>query len=112
MFGRFFDKTDELEDAEDFKDFATSRNFAAVMHGHKHVPRVSEIDGPHKVAVFGCGSSVGKVPTKDNRIFLSLDRIDINHETGRMSCRLMAERTLGAGMKEWEVHELIYSQDL
>lgn len=112
MFGKFFEKTDELEDAEDFRDFAKERRFAAVMHGHKHVPRVTEILGPQNVAVFGCGSSVGKVPTKDNKLFLSINRIDVNHESGRMSCRLMVERTLGAGMKDWETHELIYSQRL
>jgi hypothetical protein len=112
LFGRFFEKTDELEDADDLRDFSKRRRFVAVMHGHKHIPRVDEIPARQKVAVFGCGSSVGKVPTRDNRMLLSINRIDINHETNRMTCRLMAERTLGAGMTDWETHELIYSQNI
>jgi hypothetical protein len=63
----------------------------------------------------GCGSSVGKVPTNDGRIFLSINRIDVNHQTGSLSCRLMAERTLGAGMSQWdrwESHEILHAQAL
>jgi hypothetical protein len=118
VFGRFFDRAEELEDAPEFNDFLGGRRFAAVLHGHKHIPRIAEIGGPqqignpHRIAVFGCGSSVGKVPTKDNKIFLSVNRIDINHRTSSISCRLMVERTLGAGMEEWEKHELLYAQRL
>jgi 3',5'-cyclic AMP phosphodiesterase CpdA len=117
VFDRFFDSTDALEDASDFNHFVGLRKFAAVLHGHKHIPRVAGIDrpsgvDPHRVAVFGCGSSVGKVRTKDNKVFLSLNRIDINHRAGSMTCRLMAERTLGAGMEKWESHEVLYGQRL
>lgn len=115
IFGRFFEKTDQLEDAADFGDFVRQRRFAAVLHGHKHIPRVASIQGPPPIAVLGCGSSVGKVPTNDGRIFLSLNRIDINHQTGSLSCRLMAERTLGAGVSQWdqwESHEILHAQAL
>jgi len=115
IFGSFFGKTDELEDAQTFRDFAIERKFVAIMHGHKHVPRIDEIveAAPRrKVAVIGCGSSVSKVPTKNNKIFLSINRVDINQETRRMSCRIMVERTIGAGMRDWEAHEIVYSRSI
>ena len=57
--GSLFERTDELQDADTFLDFARQRSFTAVMHGHKHIPRLDM--APGDIPVFGCGSSVGKV---------------------------------------------------
>jgi hypothetical protein len=110
IFGRFFEKTDELEDAPRFRQFAKHRAFAAVLHGHKHIPRIGKLG---EIGIFGCGSSVGKVPTNNDQIYLSVNLVDINRHRRQLSCRLMVEHTPGGGLlPHEETHEMLHQQAL
>lgn len=55
VLGRAFEKTDELEDANAFVEFVEARQMAAILHGHKHIPRLDVTPGG--VPVIGCGST-------------------------------------------------------
>lgn len=104
--GKWFEHTDALEDAPLFLEWVKQRKIAAVLHGHKHIPRVTWKDG---VSVIGCGSTVGKVPTDAiGRTFMSINIITIDVEAGRLSCRVMAERILGAGLATYDSHEILF----
>ena len=107
IIGGAYDKTEELEDAGDFISFVEQRQFAAVLHGHKHIPRVDET--PQGIPVIGCGSSVGKVATNDKRLFMSINLLSINRSTGKIAARLLAERIAGGGLSEYKAHEIVWS---
>jgi hypothetical protein len=107
VLGSAFDTTDELEDATDFVGFVEQRQCAAVLHGHKHIPRLDPT--PAGIPVIGCGSSVGKVKTTDKRPFMSLNLLTINRSTGVLSARLLAERIAGGGITEYKSHEIVLS---
>ena len=107
ILGSAFEKTDELEDASAFVEFAEARQVAAILHGHKHIPRLDATRGG--IPVIGCGSSVGKVNTVDRRPFMSINLLTINRSTGKLSARLLAERIAGGGLSEYRSHEIIFS---
>jgi hypothetical protein len=107
VLGGAFEKTDELEDAAAFVDFVEARQFAAVLHGHKHIPRLDTTQGG--IPVIGCGSSVGKVKTVDARTFMSINLLTINRSTGMLSARLLAERIAGGGLTQYKAHEIVWS---
>jgi 3',5'-cyclic AMP phosphodiesterase CpdA len=104
LFGKKFDKTDELVDAAKFSAFVESRRFRCVLHGHKHIPHIS---AANNVPVFGCGSSVGKVDTKDGNPYMSVNVITLDTESGNMTARLLAERIPGGGLQEEKRHEMV-----
>jgi hypothetical protein len=97
IFGKILAKTVQLRDANIFKHFVRDRKFGAVLHGHEHIPRFDKIDTNDYpgIAVVGCGSSVGKVPTHDDEIYVSLKIITINRKTSQMTARLAAQRVSG-----------------
>jgi hypothetical protein len=97
IFGSWFAKTVELRDAKTFRKFLEDREFGAVLHGHEHIPRFDKIDtkAPSGIAVVGCGSSVGKVTTNNDDIYISLNIISINRATSQMTARLAAQRIVG-----------------
>ncbi|MDA9483442.1 hypothetical protein XI07_15760 [Bradyrhizobium sp. CCBAU 11445] len=101
MFGKWMAKTVELRDAETFKGFVRDREFAAVLHGHEHIPRLGNIatSDPRGIAVVGCGSSVGKVATNTGEIYASVNIISINRKTSQMTARLAAQRIVGGKLK-------------
>ncbi len=106
LMGGAFQATEDLEDARTFLDWAKARQFAALLHGHKHIPRVDATQG---IVIVGCGSSVGKVQTPDaGRTYMSVNVVTIDTGTGKISCRLRAERIPGAGLETAETHELLY----
>lgn len=107
ILGDSFEMTVALEDAEDFVNFVESRRFAAVVHGHKHIPRIATT-AKGKIPIFGCGSSVGKVETSDRKPYLSINIVSFEPETRRITCRLLAERMPGAGLFEDARHEVIH----
>ena len=107
IFGDSFDKTEELEDAQDFIAFVEQRGCAAILHGHKHIPRIDYT--PQGIPVIGCGSTVGKVKTQDKRPFMSINLLTIDTATKKLSARLLAERIPGAGAVEYQAHEMIWS---
>ncbi len=96
--GGAFEKTDSLEDADDFLAFVENRGFGCVIHGHKHIPHIGQSKAG--VPIYGCGSSVGKVDTIDKRPYMSLNLISYNLDTNRLSARLLAERVAGGGLVE------------
>jgi hypothetical protein len=107
IFGDSFEKTVVLEDAEEFVEFVESRRFGAILHGHKHIPRIAATERAN-VPVFGCGSSVGKVSTADRKPYLSVNVLSFEPETRRITCRLLAERMPGAGLFEDSRHEVLH----
>ncbi len=107
FFGDRFEETLVLEDADDFIRFAESRRFGAILHGHKHIPRISTTESG-RIPVFGCGSSVGKVTTQDRKPYLSINVISFEPDSKRITCRLLAERMPGAGLFEDARHEIVH----
>jgi predicted MPP superfamily phosphohydrolase len=107
ILGDSFEKTVILEDADDFVNFVESRRFGAVMHGHKHIPRIA-VTPNGEIPVFGCGSSVGKVDTVDRKPYLSINVLSFEPDTKRITCRLLAERMPGAGLFEDARHEVVH----
>lgn len=106
MLGSWFETTVALKDADRFLKFADARNIAAVLHGHKHIPRIAQT-GVRKLPIIGCGSTVGKVATVDGGTYMSINVITCDTANKKLSARLMAERIPGAGMNEEKRHELV-----
>jgi 3',5'-cyclic AMP phosphodiesterase CpdA len=107
VLGSYFDQTDELEDAGAFVAFVEERQFAAVLHGHKHIPRLDSTG--RGIPVIGCGSSVGKVRTRDPGTFMSINLVTLNTSTRVLSARLLAERVAGGGLGQYKSHEIVWS---
>jgi predicted MPP superfamily phosphohydrolase len=106
VFGNWFEKTESLEDAESFLQFAEARKVAAIIHGHKHIPRFDRT-GDKLIPVIGCGSTVGKVTTTDRSMYMSINVITIDQSSRQVTARLLAERIPGAGLVEPRRHELV-----
>jgi hypothetical protein len=105
-FGPTEEKSMALLDAESFLNWVEARKVAAVLHGHRHIPRIAETP-KLKIPVFGCGSTVGKVPTNDGRPYMSLNVITYEPGSRRVFGRLLAERIPGGGLDETRRHELV-----
>lgn len=105
LLGAAFEKTEALEDAEAFLAWLRIRAVAAVLHGHKHIPR---FDRHNEIAVVGCGSTVGKVDTATKgHTYMSLNVITVDRSQNLLGCRLRAERIPGAGLEAVESHEIV-----
>lgn len=110
LLGGAFERTEALEDAEPFLAWLTARRVAAVLHGHKHIPR---FDLHGDIAVVGCGSTMGKVKTLvKGHTYMSLNVLTIDRGQNLLGCRLRAERILGAGLEGVESHELVLKSTL
>jgi predicted phosphodiesterase len=106
--GDSFDKTTVLEDADAFVQYAEAMEMAAVLHGHEHIPRIAETPNG-KIPVFGCGSSVGKVKTKNiNETCISINVITLDAEKQHLTGRVLAERVVGGGLAPFYRHAMIY----
>jgi len=105
ILGSSFTKTDELEDAGAFLEFAKTRSLSAILHGHKHIPQVTVTS--EGIPIFGCGSTVGKVPTTDSSTYMSINIVSINNKSRTVSGRLLCERIPGGGLVEQSRHEII-----
>jgi 3',5'-cyclic AMP phosphodiesterase CpdA len=105
ILGRAFERTEVLEDAERVVSFAEQRGFSALLHGHKHIPRVGKTNGG--IPVYGCGSSVGKVATRDDTAYMSINLVTVDMSTRQVVGRLLAERIPGAGLIEERRHEMV-----
>jgi hypothetical protein len=105
VFGGWFGNTDKLIDADEFIDFVENHHMGVVIHGHKHIPKISETP-VGRIPVFGCGSSVGKVRRKNRKTYLSLNVISIDTTQMRLTGRLLAQPIGGGayheeGSDEW-----------
>jgi predicted MPP superfamily phosphohydrolase len=110
LLGRNFEKTEELQDADLFLQWAKARRTVAVLHGHKHIPRVDFHDG---LPIIGCGSTVGKIETKVRGMtFMSMNLVTIDPGSGQISCRQKTEQLAGAGPEETGHHELAFKRRL
>lgn len=106
MMGKWFEATEALEDAASFMRFSQRRGVTAILHGHKHIPRM-DLCPETRIPVIGCGSTVGKVPTRDRSTYMSINVISIDTSSSSMSARLLAERIPGEGLTEQKRHEAI-----
>ena len=97
----FLDNSLRLIDADLFLEWMKQRNVKLVLHGHKHIPFISEQDGIH---IISCGSSTGQVTHKDRRkTYLSYNVLKFT--TDSVVCSQFAEELLGAGVKD--IHSTI-----
>ena len=107
IFGSLFARSEELEDAKQFLQFVQSRHMAAVIHGHKHIPRIESTWNP-RIPIYGCGSTVGKITSKDGGAYMSMNIITVNSARGHVSGRLLVERIAGGRLEEFGHHEMIF----
>lgn len=92
----FLDNSLRLIDADLFLEWMKKRNIRLVLHGHKHIPFISEKDGIH---IISCGSSTGQITHKDRRkTYLSYNVLKFT--TDSVVCSQFAEELLGAGAKD------------
>lgn len=100
VFGSFIiGKTTQLMDSANFLDFAHQRRFAAILHGHEHIPHLDKT--PHGIPVFGCGSSVGKATTQDGRSVMSINLVTFDRNTNKVAGSLLVESTPGGGLHDY-----------
>lgn len=106
LLGGALEKTEELQDAELFLQWLRKRKIRAVLHGHKHIPRVEE---QQQLAIIGCGSSVGKVETEaKGQTYISMNIVTFDQLSNQFSVRLRAERIPGAGFDADASHERMF----
>lgn len=110
ILGASFERTDALEDANAFLLFAREHRFSAIIHGHKHIPRLGS--EPSGIPVIGCGSSVGKVPTSDNLPYLSVNLLTLDRGRKRLAARLLASRVSGGRLTEQQAHQAVLASSL
>jgi len=106
ILGRWYENSDSLEDADQFLRFSAKRGVTAILHGHKHIPRLDRCPGSN-IPVVGCGSTVGKISTEDRTTYMSINVLTIDTSTQQMSARLLAERIQGEGLSEERRHESV-----
>ena len=91
----FLEKTLRLVDADIFIEWLNSRNVRIVLHGHKHIPFITEYEGIHMIA---CGSSTGQIAHKNSeKTYLSYNLLKF--DANQVVCTQFAEDTWGAGSK-------------
>lgn len=79
-----------------FFEWLKQRNVKLVLHGHKHIPFIFQLDG---INIISCGSSTGQVTHKDRRkTYLSYNMLKFTKDT--VVCSQFAEELLGAGVKD------------
>lgn len=92
----FLEDSLRLLDADLFLEWMKRRNVKLVLHGHKHIPFISEQEGIH---IISCGSSTGQVAHKDRRkTYLSYNLLKFTKDS--VICSQFAEELLGAGVKD------------
>jgi 3',5'-cyclic AMP phosphodiesterase CpdA len=111
ILGSRFDATERLEDAPAFLQFVREQGFSAVLHGHKHIPRVTTIPGT-QIPVVGCGSSIGKIAAKDGTPYMSVNVLTVDRPNRRIAARLLASRAAGGRLSGAGQHEAVLVSDL
>jgi len=110
MFDKLLENTLELEDAPRFNKWVTDRNIAAVLHGHKHIPRATTVNN---VGYIGCGSSTGKVPDDhEGNTNMSINVVTIDTVGKKLSCELKSEVSIGSGLRTTQTYEIIYRKGM
>lgn len=82
-----------LKDAELFIQWLKKRNVKIVLHGHKHIPFIGNVEG---MQVIGCGSSTGRITHKEKgKTYISYNLLKItDHE---IVFTQFAEDIMGSG---------------
>lgn len=89
------DETLRLRDADIFMEWLSERNIKCVLHGHKHIPFITESKG---IKVIACGSSTGQIVHKEKgKTYISYNLVKICRDT--IVCTQFAEEIYGAGAK-------------
>lgn len=89
------DETLKLHDADIFMEWLSKRGVKCVLHGHKHIPFITEHNG---IKVISCGSSTGQIVHKEKgKTYISYNLVKICRN--EMTCTQFAEEIYGAGAK-------------
>lgn len=103
-----FEGTTVLEDAESFVHKAEAVPMAAILHGHEHIPALGETPSLG-IPVFGCGSSVGKIRTRNaHETCIAINVVTIDVERQYVTGRILAERMVGAGLSPIDRYGMVY----
>ena len=82
-----------LIDADLFLEWLSKRNIRIVLHGHKHIPFVTEYNN---IKVIGCGSSTGQIAHKEKgKTYMSYNLLKISEKS--ITCTQYAEEIYGGG---------------
>lgn len=99
----FLDESLKLIDAEPFVEWLNQRNIKFVLHGHKHIPFMTEHRG---INVIGCGSSTGQITHKEKgKTYISYNIIKISEKA--VTCTQFAEEIYGAGAKNIRMKTIV-----
>lgn len=105
VLGRLHNNTMKLNDANRFIDWCKERKVKAILHGHKHIPNISEVDG---ISCIGAGSSTGNIKHTDNgKTYISFNVIkyDLTRYEPTQAT-IYFEETIGTGVKHISVETL------
>lgn len=91
-----------LLDAKTFIEWLNARNIKFIIHGHKHIPKLFNIDG---IDIVAGGSSTGKVDHReDQKTFLTYNLINYDMELFKpISSTIIFEDLIGSGTKNYQV---------
>ncbi len=103
LFSPLHAPTVEMVNGDSLLRFCEAKHIGTIIHGHKHIPRFDDKQG---VRIVGCGSSVGKIKTRDGQPYLSVNVLTVFPKSGRVISRLLADRT-NAGLNEQTRHEFV-----
>lgn len=93
--GNILEESLKLIDADLFIQWLNQRNVKFVLHGHKHIPFMTENDG---IRVISCGSSTGQIIHKEKgKTYISYNLLKISKKA--VTCLQFAEEIYGAGAK-------------
>jgi calcineurin-like phosphoesterase family protein len=89
----FLEQSLKLRDADSFLEWLKKREVQIVLHGHKHVPFIADVDG---IKVVACGSSTGRVAHVDpNKTYMSYNVLKIDDDS--ITCMQYVEDIPGSG---------------
>jgi predicted phosphodiesterase len=75
----FLEQSLKLRDADFFMNWLKKRNVQMVLHGHKHIPFATELDG---IKIIACGSSTGRVTHVDKgKTYMSYNVLKIEDDS-------------------------------
>lgn len=89
------EETLRLNDADIFMEWLSKRNVKCVLHGHKHIPFITEFNG---IIVIACGSSTGQIVHKEKgKTYISYNLVKVRKDM--IVCIQFVEEIYGAGAK-------------
>ncbi|MCL2492396.1 MAG: metallophosphoesterase, partial [Coriobacteriia bacterium] len=92
------EKLKRLRDADQFLDFLREYDTKFILHGHKHIPIVIDMD---RILVIACGSSIGK-----NKDYLSYNMLKFSKHT--LACTQFVEQKPDAKFKRQDIMAVVF----